>query len=304
MEPEKHRGQHPDDGTHQIEGAEQQSCFTGVGGSADARIALNESPVAAQRRDVAEQRCEHKAPCVLPGCGAEEALGGLPEECADASDSVEGQRQYDDHGGREDQELEYVGHHDGPEAADGDVENTEQAEDQDAGGERDTDGRFDDAGDGVEECTRREERDGQKQSGVELLYPDAEPPCDVFGPREAARAVPAGSDQQSGDYAACAHHPLDRDGGPPFGVGDRAPHDEGPGREKTHEERQPPDPPRDVASACEKIAQVVPRAEKEASGDENPGQQEDDGNVVERMQIRKFWNNKDSPIFVVFGETA
>ena len=237
MEAEKHRRQHPDDGAYQVEGAEQQPRFAGCGGGGDARVTLDEGPVAAQRGGVAEQRGEHETPRIFPGRRAEEAFGGLPEECVCAADPFESQRQDDDHGGRENQELQYIGHHDGPEAADGHVEDAEQSENQDTRDEGDADGRFDDAGDGVEERARRKERDGQKQRGVEFLHPGAESPRDVLGGREAARAVPAGCDQQSGDHAASGHHPLDRDGGPPFGVGDRTPHDKGPGREKTHEKR-------------------------------------------------------------------
>lgn len=181
VEAEKHRRQHPDDGAYQVEGAEQQPRFAGCGGGGDARVTLDEGQLPPSEEALPSSEASMKPHVYSPAAGRKKPSGVWPEECVCAADPFESQRQDDDHGGRENQELQYIGHHDGPEAADGHVEDAEQSENLDTRDEGDADGRFDDAGDGVEERARRKERDGQKQRGVEFLHPGAESPRDVLG---------------------------------------------------------------------------------------------------------------------------
>lgn len=252
-----HRRQHPENGTHEVKEAEQPACFAGVAGRTDAGVTLDVGPVAAQEEEIVAQERNDEYPSIFARNGPEERIGHFCEKSFDAARLEQRKRNDDEHGGRENQELQYVGYDDGPQSADSDVEDAECPQQQDARIERDVGRNLDDFGDRIEERTGREERDEEEQIGVHLLRRRAETSGDVFGGRETARAVPARGDEESDGESGDGHRELDGDRYASVRVGDRPPDNERAGRKEAHEERKSAYPPRDVAASGEETFHIL-----------------------------------------------
>ena len=144
-------------------------------------------------------------------------------------------------------------------------------------------GHFDDFGDRIEEGAGGEDRDEKEDVGVKLLRRGSVAACDVFRGGETARFVPARGDKQADGESGCGHRELYGDGDEAHRVGDRPPYHERSGREEAHEQRQPADPPRDVAASGEKTLHVFAGRGEQRTDEHDARRKDGDGYVVQNF---------------------